>query len=314
MCCCSRTCARKSKQHQALGDCSLKSSLGLLFICLRNASKGIGLKTSQSSADRLPELCLSFNDNKYLEAFMQVPLLHPTLSILLLPVLIYQGQKVRQEVPKLPEPDGPRHGQQGPSNEQPLRVLILGDSAAAGVGVEHQRDALSGQLVGHLPDNVAVEWRLLAKNGLNLAQITEALSHCDEQFDVAVVSAGVNDATGRTRRYQFLCQLQELSYRLQRHHGVKQILYTAVPPMQVFPSLPQPLRWYLGQRAKRLNSVLRAHCNKCDAAKMMVVDFPFAAEYMASDGFHPSAKGYRLWGGRSAALIKEWMNDSVPRT
>lgn len=239
---------------------------------------------------------------------MQLPLLHPTLSILLLPVLAYQGQKVRKNVPRLPEAGGPREGQLIPDNNQhrPLRILILGDSAAAGVGVEQQQDALSGQILSHLPNQQSVSWRLLAKNGLKLKEIVALLESADEQYDVAIVSAGVNDATGRTGRYQFLCQLQALSERLQRHHGVKHILYTSVPPMQVFPGLPQPLRWYLGQRAKRLNSVLRAHCNTCEAALMMVVDFPFTEDYMADDGFHPSAQGYRLWGGRAAALIKEW--------
>ena len=239
---------------------------------------------------------------------MQVPLLHPTLSILLLPVLMYQGQKVRDEVPRLPEAEGPREGSFMPGGEQqsPLRILILGDSAAAGVGVEQQQQALVGQVLSHLPEDLPVSWRLLARNGLKLKDIAQQLDDHDEQYDIVIVSAGVNDATSRTRRYQFLCELQNLSERLKRRHGVQHILYTAVPPMQVFPSLPQPLRWYLGQRAKRLNSLIRAHCNKYDYTQMMIVDFPFTAEYMASDGFHPSAEGYRLWGGRAAALIKEW--------
>ncbi|MCC5879277.1 MAG: SGNH/GDSL hydrolase family protein [Idiomarina sp.] len=239
---------------------------------------------------------------------MQVPLLHPTLSILLLPVLMYQGQKVRKDVPRLPEAAGPREGQFSPgdSEHRPLRVLILGDSAAAGVGVDQQQEALSGQVLSHLPSELPVRWRLLAQNGLKLKDIVKLLDDHEDSYDIAIVSAGVNDATSRTRRYQFLCELQGLSERLKRRHGVQHILYTAVPPMQVFPALPQPLRWYLGQRAKRLNSILRAHCNKCEFAEMMVVDFPFTADYMASDGFHPSAEGYRLWGGRAAALIKEW--------
>lgn len=239
---------------------------------------------------------------------MQVPLLHPTLSILLLPVLMFQGQKVRKEVPKLPEAEGPREGSfmPGSAARTALRILILGDSAAAGVGVDKQQEALAGQVLSHLPDDLPVNWRLLAGNGLKLKDVVALLAEHEDTYDIAIVSAGVNDATSRTRRYQFLCELQNLSERLKRRNGVQHILYTAVPPMQVFPALPQPLRWYLGQRAKRLNSLLRAHCDKYDYAQMMVVDFPFTAEYMASDGFHPSAEGYRLWGGRAAALIKEW--------
>lgn len=254
---------------------------------------------------------------------MQIPLLHPTLSILLLPVLLWQGRKVRSEVPRLPEASGARQGSSRAKEkikvqaakqpiDRPLRILILGDSAAAGVGVEAQTDALAGQLVSHLPDELAIEWRLEASNGDKLNDLIERVKRLEGEFDIALVSAGVNDVTGRTRRHQFLCQLQVLSYLLKRQHKVQRVFYTAVPPMHVFPALPQPLRWYLGQQAKGLNSVMRAHCQQDNIAHMMVVDFPFTPEYMASDGFHPSAHGYRLWGGRAAALIKEWQaNDRV---
>ncbi|RUO32017.1 lipase [Aliidiomarina sedimenti] len=250
---------------------------------------------------------------------MQIALLHPTLTILLLPVLIWQGRKVRKEVPRLPEASGPRQGssrsKEKATNQPttpPLRILILGDSAAAGVGVDAQGDALAGQLVSHLPDDLAIEWQLEASNGDKLDDLIERVKRLEGEFDIALISAGVNDVTGRTKRHQFLCQLQTLSYQLQRRLKVQRAFYTAVPPMHVFPALPQPLRWYLGQQAKGLNSVMRAHCQQDNIAHMMVVDFPFTPDYMASDGFHPSAQGYRLWGGRAAALIKEWQaNDRV---
>lgn len=238
---------------------------------------------------------------------MQIPLLHPTLSILLLPVLVWQGYKVRKIIPRLAEAEGAREGlvREG-MQTRPIRILIIGDSAAAGVGVEAQEEALAGQLISHL-SNHSVEWRLIAKSGYKLRDVKKMLEQHNEAYDIAVVSAGINDATSRTRRHQFLCDLKALSDHLKYRNGVKRILYTAVPPMQVFPALPQPLRWYLGQRAKRLNSVLHAHCQNYEVAHMMVMDFPFTADYMASDGFHPGAEGYRFWGGRAAAVIKEWI-------
>ena len=45
---------------------------------------------------------------------------------------------------RLPEAEGPRAGSAG---EGPaLRLLILGDSSAAGVGTTHQEEALLGQM------------------------------------------------------------------------------------------------------------------------------------------------------------------------
>jgi hypothetical protein len=63
----------------------------------------------------------------------------------LAPILLCQGKYVRRVTPKLPEADGPRFGEAGVG--KPLRLLVLGDSAAAGVGVNTQQEALAGHLV-----------------------------------------------------------------------------------------------------------------------------------------------------------------------
>ena len=66
-------------------------------------------------------------------------------AIALGPLLLLQGRRVRRSVPRLPEPTGPRSGCVGAGRS--LRVLIAGDSAAAGVGSANQDQALSGQLI-----------------------------------------------------------------------------------------------------------------------------------------------------------------------
>ena len=66
-------------------------------------------------------------------------------TLALLPVLVFQGVKVRKNTPRLLEASGDREGIIGQG--QPLSLLILGDSAAAGVGVESQSEALSGAIL-----------------------------------------------------------------------------------------------------------------------------------------------------------------------
>ncbi len=69
-------------------------------------------------------------------------MLDMVVRTVLLPVLLGQAVYLRKNVVKLPEPEGARIGVLG---EGPLlRLLILGDSSAAGVGVETQADALLG--------------------------------------------------------------------------------------------------------------------------------------------------------------------------
>ena len=68
--------------------------------------------------------------------------------IALAPILLWQGHKVRQRTLRLPEASGARAGILGQG--LPLRLLLLGDSAAAGVGVSRQEEALAGQLAAQL--------------------------------------------------------------------------------------------------------------------------------------------------------------------
>jgi lysophospholipase L1-like esterase len=79
---------------------------------------------------------------------------------------------------------------------QPLRVLILGDSAAAGVGVSHQDEALLGQILALLTPHHQVSWQLHATSGFRLIDVYQSLDALQgEPFDVVLVSVGVNDVT-----------------------------------------------------------------------------------------------------------------------
>ena len=64
---------------------------------------------------------------------------HWLLTLLLGPLLLYQGFRVRRNILLLPEPPGERTGTAG--DGPPLRLLVTGDSAAAGVGAAHQQSA-----------------------------------------------------------------------------------------------------------------------------------------------------------------------------
>ena len=84
--------------------------------------------------------------------------------------------------------------------ERELRLLILGDSAAAGVGAATQSEALSGQVVTKLSGAFRVSWRLLAHTGCTTRAILRRLEQePPAPYDVALTSLGVNDvASGRT--------------------------------------------------------------------------------------------------------------------
>ena len=216
------------------------------------------------------------------------------LSLLLSPLLIPQAIYTKKTTLKLDEPEGKRKGQRGKGDT--LKLLILGDSAAAGVGASHQKDALSGQLVEQLSKHYRLDWRLEAESGVTTAGILNKLDALDSfETDIVLISLGVNDVTSKIRRKNWLEQQDQLKQLLMRKFKAKYILFSCLPPMHKFPALPQPLRWFLGRRAKAFNHALETKCQALDEFEFLSVSFPMEKEYFAVDGFHPSKAAYQLW-------------------
>ena len=119
---------------------------------------------------------------------------HLLATVALGPLLLLQGRWVRRVTPVLPEAPGPREGRAGEG--PPLRLLILGDSAAAGVGAPAQAEALAGQLASRLAPRFDLRWTLVARTGDTTRDALQTLATMPgERFDVVVTSLGVNDVT-----------------------------------------------------------------------------------------------------------------------
>ncbi len=180
-------------------------------------------------------------------------------AIGLAPFLIAQGLYVRSVTPRLPEPTGERSGIYG--SGPPLSLLILGDSAAAGVGVSTQSQALSGQLVSALGADFQVSWKLIAQTGHRAKDVLAELKMASpETFDVVVTSIGVNDVTHGTKTQKWIDHQVSIIELLQSKFHARYIILSSVPPMHLFPALPQPLRWYLGMRAEQFNTCIKKIC------------------------------------------------------
>ncbi|MDP2228367.1 MAG: SGNH/GDSL hydrolase family protein [Moraxellaceae bacterium] len=229
---------------------------------------------------------------------------YPFVTLILAPLLLWQGRQVRRITPRLPEAAGERDGRAG--NGTPLRLLIAGDSAAAGVGAQHQHEALSGQLTAALAGRYTVHWQLVATTGHTLTDVMQTLEQMPAAaFDVVVTSIGVNDATAGTGLSPWITRHSRLLCLLQEKFGAQHVVLSAVPPMQHFPALPQPLRWYMGWRARRLNAALAAFAARNSNVTLVQAEFPLDAEFIASDGFHPAPAAYALWAAQLAKAIEQ---------
>jgi lysophospholipase L1-like esterase len=223
---------------------------------------------------------------------------------LMAPLLVAQGRYVRATMPRLAEPPGPRVGRDGQGTR--LRLLIAGDSAAAGVGVQDQRSALSGQLVAALAPRFDVEWRLIAKTGYTTRALRERLAgEPSQSVDVAVTSLGVNDVVQGTSPRDWLSEQRRLTDLLRRRFSVRRIILTRVPPMGLFRGLPQPLRAFLGARAEELNTRLAEAMPDWPGCELLSMTSALGEDDLALDGFHPGPSTYRRWASLLAARVAD---------
>ena len=224
-------------------------------------------------------------------------------SFTLTPVLALQGRRVRRTARPLPEPPGPRNGIEG--DGAPLRLLILGDSAAAGVGAGTQEQALSGRLVADLAASFRVEWTVVARTGATTAGTVRHLARrATQEFDVAVLSLGSNDVTSRRTIRAWLAEMDALVAMLRERFGVRQVLVSGLPPMDRFFAFPQPLRWYLGATARRFDRALALWVASREGCEHVLLDVPVDKAALAPDGLHPGPSLYAIWSDELARRIR----------
>ncbi len=220
------------------------------------------------------------------------------IALALAPLLLAQGRRARRLAQRLPEAAGARTGNCG-SGGAALRVLLVGDSAVAGVGVATQEEALAGQLAlalhAALPGTV-IEWRVVARSGVTTREALAMISAEESApFDVAVIALGVNDVTSLVRISSWLSAMELLLGQLRLRWGAPAVWLSGLPPMHRFPLLPQPLRWYLGRRARSFSSALGSWASQ--RARLHYVPLPDSTDpaLIASDGFHPGPGACVIW-------------------
>ncbi|QYD68267.1 SGNH/GDSL hydrolase family protein [Paraburkholderia edwinii] len=236
-------------------------------------------------------------------------------KIALGPILLVQARWLRRTALRLPEATGPRSGVEGgyDSEAAPLRILVVGDSSAAGVGVSSQAEALAQPVAKLLAMRTgrSVAWQLIAKSGVNTSEALELLTHrklCP--VDYLITALGTNDVTSQRNPTQFLRDYVLLADTLRKQTGAVGLVATGLPPLRILPAAPHPLRWYLGRCAIRLDRALRNWIERDPTARYVSLEWAAHPEDMAEDGFHPGRSQYRRW----AELVTEQIHGLLEQT
>ena len=223
------------------------------------------------------------------------------LAFVLAPLLFPQSRVILSHLPILPEADtGWRGSVAGPD---PLRLLVIGDSTAAGVGVADNGDGLPGQLAHALHETTGrgIEWTVIARSGATTGEIRNFFLGlaARERFDVIFLSTGVNDVMQLRTKGAFSADLDLILDRLETSSPHASIMVAGIPRMERFTSLPDPLGTILGARAYRLNAAAHTVLERHPGV-VHTPPWPIGQPgFFAADDFHPSASGYRAWAQRA---------------
>jgi len=225
-------------------------------------------------------------------------------AIFLSPILVLQGLYVRRVTPRLPQPEGPNQGLVA-GNMLPLHLLLIGESTVAGIGVAEISEGLSARAGYHLArlSKRQVNWVGVGENGVRISSLLARIKKQNtRKSDFAIVAFGVNDTTGLTSLRHWRNAVTTLATVLGASDGVH-VVFSAVPPMEKFTALPQPLRFLAGVRAAMLDHALREAVDQSNA-HYVEVDHGLNSDHLATDGFHPSAQGCDEWALQLARKCK----------
>lgn len=221
-------------------------------------------------------------------------------------MLLVQGRQVRRTTPVLPEAAGPREGTEGAGERGgELSLLMLGESTAAGVGVDSQSDGLGRRAAGALASRTGrmVCWRVVARTGTTAEQALARLvpQIGGEGYDVIAVALGVNDVLRLTSRARWDRGIAALASALRaRLRPGGRIVLCGVPDLAMFPALPRPLRTMLGWHSRNLDRGLAREATTSATTVHMPLPSLAIPTWWAEDRFHPNAHGYRQWGAHIA--------------
>lgn len=243
-------------------------------------------------------------------------------------MLLVQGRRLRRETPRLPDAPLPWSGRVEPTGlatrephepdeldtsapgeprftgdrggaSRPLHLLVLGDSTAAGVGVEHAELGLGGRLAEALSAHTGrpVHWRAAGRNGATARDLVRHFlaPALEGETHIVFLTVGANDALALRSARAFRRDIQRIAEAVQHEHPQAVLLMSSLPAFFRFRMLPEPLRRNLYRHSQALERAAREVIRATPRAHMSPPPPPYTEGFFASDDFHPSAIGYRDW-------------------
>ncbi len=190
-------------------------------------------------------------------------------------------------------------GRYGSGAGTSIRLALLGDSGAAGLGARTPGDTMGAILASALSE---VSGRTVTLS--NHAVIGAQTADLDPQIDralwtrphVAVIMVGANDVTHLVPRTLSARRLRKAIRRL-READIEVVMATC-PDLGTIKPVPQPLRTVMRRSSRRL-AAAQADATRAEGGRPVALGSRLGAEFderpdvmFAEDRFHPSTDGY----------------------
>ena len=244
------------------------------------------------------------------------------ISIPLLPVMYVQGKQIRTRVPQLPEASGIEGNCEPPiSTEKHIRILALGESTIAGVGVETHQEGFTGTFARELSGKlgVNVSWKVYARSGYTAGKVAHKLvpTITENSADLIIIGLGGNDAFTLNSPGKWRRDIRTLIEDLRSKYPHALIVFCNMPPIKEFPAFTPLIKFTIGNLVEILGEELKRIVSDYD--KVIYFDEKItlqgwtdkfqveaAKEDFFSDGVHPSKLTYQTWAREIASELSKY--------
>lgn len=237
-------------------------------------------------------------------------------------VLLGQTELARRRIGQPTEGPLDADGRYGSTETgAPVSLVILGDSGAAGFGVERPEQTTGAvcaqvlsQVLGRPVDLVS-----LAVVGAQSGDLEGQVDRLEPPWpDLAVVVVGANDVTHRVTPGRSVALLTQTIARL-NEHGVQVVVGTC-PDLGTVRPIPHPLRWVARRWSRSLAAAqmvasVEAGARAVALADLLGPEFDAHPERMfGPDQFHPSVEGYRALAEALVPSLADALSGDRPQT
>ena len=234
------------------------------------------------------------------------------ISIPLLPLMYYQGKQIMTSMPKLPKAEGIEGvcNINKSINKSPLKILAIGESTIAGVGVKTHKEGFTGTFANEIAKlfNRNVEWKVYARNGYTARLVEKKIipKITETQADLIVIGLGANDAFTLNRPSKWKTEIRLLIESIKAKFPDAVLVFCNMPPIKEFPAFPPLIKFTVGNLVEILGTELQKTVDDYEnvfyfdekitlSGWIEKFDLNTKKEDFFSDGIHPSKLTYQTW-------------------